>query len=274
MRRSLLAAVAILSAGMAASEAPPKRLGTPELLAGAVENTKAGAWARARLVNEASKRADELIAALKHEDDDVRVSAAWALRYAGKQEKVIAALERALRDENFSVGRAAAVSLNKFKAADEPLRRLMRDSDHAMRWRGMINVEHLRLTALMEDVARLAVSDEVDFVRAASAWTLRHGSGAKVAEALVKCLADPHGWTRARARSSLLGGKVSAAVKRRGSPVRRRVLGGLLKILETHRGKTHATSGAVSVLKELVIDRIGADPARWRKVVSSLEGGE
>ena len=272
MKRSLLAAMALLSAGLAASEAPPKRLTTSELLAGAAENTKAGTWARARLVNEAAKRADELIAALKHEDDDVRVSAAWALRYAGKQEKVIAALERALRDENFSVGRAAAVSLGKFKAAEEPLRKLMRDSDHAMRWRGMINVEHLALAALMDDVARLAVGDEVDFIRATSAWTLRHGSGANVAEALVKCLADPHAWARARARNSLLGGKVSAEVKRRGSPVRRRVLAGLLKILETHRGKTYATSEVVSVLNELVIDRIGADPARWRKVVSSLEG--
>lgn len=272
MKRILLAGLAVLSAGLAASQTPGVEQRLDLLLAGAVENTKAGARARARLVNQASKRVDELIEALKHEDDNVRVSAAWALRYSGKKKKVIAALTAALRDENFSVGRAAAVSLKQFAAAEEPLRKLMRDKDDAMRWRGMINAEHLALPALMDDVARLAVSDKVDFIRATSAWTLRHGTGPNVAEALVKCLADPHGWTRARARSSLLRGRVSAAVRRRGSPVRRRVLAGLLKILETHRGKAYATSAAVSVLNELVIQRIGADPARWRKVVASLEG--
>lgn len=272
MKRILLVALAVLSAGLAASQTPRAEQRLDLLLAGAVENTKAGARARAVVVNEAAKRVDELIEALKHEDDNVRVSAAWALRYSGKKKKVIAALTAALRDENFSVGRAAAVSLKQFAAAEEPLRELMRDKDDAMRWRGMINAEHLALPALMDDVARLAVSDRVDFIRATSAWTLRHGSGANVAEALVKCLADPHGWTRARARSSLLRGRASAAVRRRGSPVRRRVLAGLLKILETHRGKAYATSAAVSVLNELVIQRIGADPARWRKVVASLEG--
>jgi len=272
----LLAAVVILTAGLAATDQPTTKPATgaaaatqpggaalTELLKTAAQNSRQGARARARLVNQASARVDELAAALKHEDDDVRVSAAWTLRQCGDK-RAVGPLTAALRDENFGVARAAAVSLKQFKAVEAPLRALMRDPDPAMRWRGMVNVDYLLLDSLMGDVAALAADDPVDFVRADAAWTLRHAAGPEVAEALVKCLADPSARTRYQAGIGLRG-KVARELMKPGSPARRRALEALVRILETHRGKPYATSSAVAKLTELVIEPLGTDPAKWRK---------
>ncbi len=272
----LLAAVVIFTAGLGATQQPTTKPATgasaatqpdggalTELLKTAAQNSRQGARARARLVNQASAQVDRLVEALKHEDDDVRVSAAWTLRQCGDK-RAVGPLTAALRDENFSVARAAAVSLKQFGAVEVPLRALMRDPDPGLRWRGMINVDYLLLGNLMGDVAALAADDPVDFVRADAAWTLRHAAGPEVAEALVKCLADPSARTRYQAGIGLRG-KIAGELMKPGSPTRRRAMEALVKVLETHRGKPYATSAAVAKLTELVIEPLGTDPAKWRK---------
>jgi len=274
MNRLLATLLLAWAAAVAAKESPPPGDEFTAALKAAVEKSKAGAYARARLINESAGRLATLTAALKDSDDDVRVSAAWAMRHCGDKARAVGPLTAALRDENFSVARAAAVSLKQFDAIEEPLRKLMAEKDSSLRWRGLINVDYMVLPALMGDVARLAATDPADFIRADAAWTLRHGTGPAVAEALVKCLADRCARVRAKARSSLLRGRVSAEVKRRGSPVRRSVLAKLVGILSSHRGQREATAAAVEVLTELVVTPIGADPARWRKLLASQEGGK
>lgn len=278
MTRTALAALLLLAAAQAAPDQPPEARPEAGVLKRAVENTPRGARARAVLTNEAGRRVDELVAALKHADDDVRVSAAWGLRYSANKAKAVGPLTAALRDENFSVARAAAVSLNHFDAAAGPLADLMADADSSMRWRGVINVDYVARqlspaarAMLSAKVAGLALGDPVDFIRTDSAWTLRHFAGEAVAEALTRCLADPSGRVRGRARDSLLRGAVSRELRRGGSPVRRRVLAALLEILESHRGKSHATQAAVNMLTELVVNLIGPSPARWRKLVETME---
>ena len=281
MRRLALCAVLALAAAQLGPIIPPPRQKTEQMLKLAVDTSSLGTRARARLTDQAAQRVNELVAALKHADDDVRVSAAWGLRFSASKEKAVAPLTAALLDENFSVSRAAAVSLNHFAAAAEPLRKLMAHADGSTRWRGVINVDYLAgqlspasRTALVDQLGKLAQSDPVDFIRADAAWTLRHFSGEGVAEALAKCLADPSGRVRWRARESLLKGGVSKELAKRGSAERQRVLAALLKILETHRGKPDAARAAVEVLTELVVQPIGADPAGWRKLVQAMEGGK
>ncbi len=272
MRRALPAAVAVAVALAAAAAERTDEL--TDLLRQATGRDRPGALARARLINEADARTGGLVAGLRHDDDVVRLAAAWALGHAPAARKamVVPALAAALSDENFSVARAAAVSLKAFDAVEGPLRDLLASPDSSLRWRAVINVDYLPLPGLCEDVAAVAVGDPVDFVRADAAWTLRHGSGAKVAEALVRCLADPYARVRQKARHSLLRGRVAAEVRRKGSPVRRRTLEALLKLLETHGDKPHAARAAVDVLNELVVRPIGADPAGWRRLVRSQEG--
>jgi len=280
MTRVLLCGMLLLAATRPAPVQQP-RPGIEQTLKHAVEDTPRGNLARARLKNEAAQRIEELAAGLRHVDDDVRVSAAWALRFSADKQKAVPPLAAALLDENFSVSRAAAVSLNHFDAAAEHLRKLMKHPITQMRWRGVINVDYTAgqlqaksRTALMEDVGQLALGDPVDFIRADAAWTLRHGSGELVAEVLVNCLADPAAAVRWRARESLLKGGVSQALRQPDSAVRGRSLEALLKVLETQRGKSYATQAAAELLAELVVKPIGSDPVRWRKLVETLEGGK
>lgn len=277
MRRLLLAGLLAGIVDLGPAQQPAEKPPLGETLKAAVGSEREGARARAVLVNEASARVNELIAALKHEDDDVRVSAAWALRYCASKQAV-GPLAAALRDENFSVARAAAVSLNQFKAAERPLRELMGDKDPAMRWRGMINVDYVvgQLPAgsrkrLLDDVAGLAMNDPVDFVRADSAWTLRHAGGPKVAEALMKCLADPDPRTRYQAGIGLRGA-VATELMRKGSPTRKQAVATLLWILENRRDRPQATAAAVDRLTALVIEPLGTHPGRWRDFLKKVEG--
>jgi HEAT repeat protein len=270
MRRIFLVVLLVGMTSDGATQEAAGKAATVDLLKAAVGNAREGARARATLVNEASARAGELIAALKHEDDEVRLSAAWALRYSA-QKKAIPALVDALRDENFSVARAAAASLKEFKAVEQPLRRLMRDKDSAMRWRGLINVEYLVLQRLMGDVAELAMNDPVDFVRADAAWTLRHASGPKVAEALIKCLADPN--SRARYHADIgLRGRVGPELMKKGSAARKQAIATLLWILEKRKDRSYATDAAVGLLTRLLVDPLEADPAKWRAFLKKVEG--
>ena len=272
MGKPVLAALGLLVASALAAKEPPAGPPMAETLKTATADSRAGNRARAVLRNEASVRVDELAAALRHADDEVRVSAAWALRFSADT-KAVAPLQAALRDENFSVSRAAGESLKQFKAVEGPLRTLMRDSDPSMRWRGMINVDHLALTDLMEDVAELAMNDPVDFVRADAAWTLRRGSGPKVAEALVMCLADPSARTRYQAGIGLRG-KVAGELMKRGSPTRKKAIAALLRILEEHGDRPYATAAAVERLTGLIVRPLGSDPAKWRALLSKVEDGE
>lgn len=270
MKKVLLAVLCLALAASGAAEKPPAGRPMAQVLKSAVAGSRQGILARAVLRNEASARVDELVAALKHADDEVRVSAAWALRFSADR-KAVEPLIATLRDANFSVARAAAVSLKQFNAVEQPLRRLMRDSDSAMRWRGLINVDYMALARLMDDVAELAVNDPVDFVRADAAWTLRHASGPKVAEALMKCLADPNSRTRYHARIGLRG-RVAGELTKKGSPTRRKAIQTLLWVLEKHPGRPYAAAAAVERLTALVVSPLGTDPVKWRAFLKKVEG--
>jgi len=278
MKRIALGALLVLAATGAATTTP-KAQTIASLCKQAVANTPAGARARAMLVNRAAGQADAVVAAVKHDDDEVRVSAAWALRHVADRSKAVPALTAALRDENFSVARAAAVSLNqRFAAAEKPLRDLMADADPAMRWRGMINVDHLAgqlapasRDRLLADVAKLATSDPAEYVRADAAWVLRHGAGPDVAEALVRCLARPDGRTRYHARVGLRGRRIAAELMDPDSPTRRRAIETLLETLRTHKGRPHATSGAVEYLTQLLTRPLGADADKWEALLTKAE---
>lgn len=270
MKKGILAVLCLVLAGSGAAERPPAGPPIADALKAAVGDSRQGNRARAVLRNEAAARAGELIAALKHADDEVRVSAAWALRFSADK-KAIAPLVAALRDENFSVARAAAVSLKQFGAIEQPLRELMRDGDSAMRWRGMINVDYLVLADLMDDVADMAMNDPADFIRADAAWVLRHASGPKVAEALMKCLADVGARTRYQAGIGLQG-KVAGELMKTGSATRQKAIQTLLWILATHRDRPYAISAAVDRLTSLVVTPLGTDPGRWRAFVDKVEG--
>ncbi len=244
-------------------------LGAAQELKKAAEDSREGSRARARLTNEAATRVDELIAALRDADDEVRLSAAWALRHSANR-KAVKPLAAALRDENFSVARAAAESLRQFGAVQQPLRELMRDSDPAIRWRGVINVDHLALAELSDEVAELAMNDPVDFIRADAAWTLRRAAGPKVAEALVKCLADPSSRTRDRAGIGLRG-KIADELLTKGSPARQKAIETLLWVVETQGERPYALQAATEKLIELLTRPLGTDAAKWRAFVEKVE---
>jgi len=270
MRRVLLAATFLLAASVGGAELQPDRLSTVDLLRQATEQSTQGDRARAKLTDEASARVNELIEALEYEDDDVRVSAAWGLRYAGHR-KVVAPLIESLRDANFGIGRAAAVSLRQFQSPEQPLRDMMRDADPKLRWRALMNAEYMKLQGLMEEIAGLALRDPVDFIRADAAWTLRHAGGQEVVETLIKCLADPYARTRRHARIALRGA-VAAELAKEGSPVRERALETLLWVLANHGDKPYATSQAVELLTKLAVERLGTDPHKWRELLKTQEG--
>ena len=270
MQTWTLAALALLAA-LGGPEQATQPADLRDALKAAVREDAVGARARARLTNEASARLDELTIALADSDDDVRVSAAWALRFSASK-NAIGPLAAALRDENFAVGRAASDSLAQFKAAEAGLGQLLKDPRADLRWRVFLYAEYTPIPTLVGQVCQLAVSDPVEYVRADAAFALRRYGGPEVAGALCKCLADPNERVRRQAREGLKG-KVAAELAKTDSPARAKAVQSLLWVLEQHKDKPYAASAAAEMLTQLAVAPLGNDPAKWRKLLS-VEGGE
>jgi HEAT repeat protein len=270
MQTWALAALALLAA-LGGPEQATQPSDLRDALKAAVREDSSGARARAKLTNEASAKVDELVAALADSDDDVRVSAAWALRFSASK-NAVGPLTAALRDENFAVGRAASDSLAQFKAAEAGLGQLLKDPRADLRWRVFLYAEYTPIPTLVGQVCQLAVSDPVDYVRVDAAFALRRYGGPEAAQALCKCLADPYDRVRRQARESLKG-KLAPELVKMGSPARAKAIAALLWVLDQHKDKPHAASAAAEVLTQLAVEPLGNDPAKWRKLLS-VEGGE
>ncbi|MHC4718286.1 MAG: HEAT repeat domain-containing protein [Planctomycetota bacterium] len=273
MKRALLPALLVLlpAAKMTAPAGSVARArpDTGELLRLAAQISPEGKRARARLVNDLGRRRDEVIAGLKHEDDDVRASAAWTLGHSAKPEAV-AALTGALRDSNIGVARAAAVGLAKSKSAEEPVRELLADPDPKLRWYALTCISYANLRGFDGDLERLAQNDPKGFLRAEAVRMLGRRGGADATEALIRCLADPYPRVRSFARSALdrrLGGRMF----RPGSPVRARAVEALLQVLAKHGDRPYATSAATELLTQLAVRPLGTDPAKWRTFMAAGE---
>jgi HEAT repeat protein len=266
------AALAAFAAGAGtAQDAGPS---TADLLRLSAQETPAGVRARALVINEAGKRAEEIIKLLRDGDDDVRAAAAWMLRNCSHPQAV-PALVAAMRDAHFTVARTAVMTLKEKKAADAPLAAMLSDKDPAMRWRAACNIAHASVSGAAPALLKLVASDDAEYVRIEAIGALPVAPSADAAVALAACFADANERIRDAAAASF--DSVLAKLDKKDQAGRARVVEALLAVLEKHADKPHAVKLAVDRLSAIALAQLGNDPVKWRKVLTTQpaqEGGK